>query len=572
MGSSMQPAPRRDPHRALSGQAALRLLVDTLIGPAARRKDNSWLLRLRIRAPSQGTETSLGVRSWTRDVERVLTEVLEGAAAGAGISADTLREREVPEGWDNRTRDEQAVGALTATMDLREHYATGGRLFEDVRDLPKSAHGTIRLDVGHYRRARSFALEHLRHALFPPALVLERGWLWTLVFALRRPIFLCPQTRELRWQAAEALARSIFCASPDAVGGVLDVTDLLVERAGRVPLRLLPIAPGLRHDAEQVIKRDMGLRRELELLHPAAKPARQGPPPPAMSLPTLPPAWDFTDLALTPTERQFLAGQPNARGLWRMDGLVGLVEELARRGHGWPDVERLLDDPRCGVATLVRARQDSLRGLKRRFRAALADRDLRDRPRLPWGIQTVTRIGGGEPDEAVRFEVGGRNASQPFSLEIPWDVLRSATKLKNALSRRLEAPLPPLGQRVWDAVLSLAQRDPRVFRRRKAGSRTGSAPLSHAILAFLRRSKPYLPEATAFHREAEEGWPVVRDGVGEFPLQVLVRTLRRERPSARISRGEVAQAVRSLGGGPRGVRYFGPGRRIRVWFCPLPRP
>ena len=557
MVSSKLAEPKAVATRALRGEAALLLLVDVLIGPAARRKDNSWLLRLRIRPPSQGTETSLGIRSWTGDVERVLTEVLEGAEAGANISADTLREREVPEGWDNRTRDEQAVGALTATMDLRELYATGGRLFEDVRDLPKSVHGTIRLDVGHYRRARSFALEHLRHALFPPALVLERGWVWTLVFPLRRPIFLCPQTSELSWRAAEALARSIFCASPDAVGGVLDVTDLLVERAVRVPLRLLPIAPGLRHDAEQVIKRDMGLRRELELLYPAAKPAPQGPPPPAMSLPTLPPAWDFTDLALTPTERQVLAGQPNARGLWRMDGLVGLVEELARRGHGWPDVERLLDDPRCGVSTLLRVRQGSQRGLKQRFRKALVDRDLRDPPRLPWGIKTVTRLSGGEPDEPVRYVVRGRNAAQTYTLEVPWDVLRSAAKLKNAVSRHLEAPAPPLSQRVWDAVLGLVLHDPRVFRRRRSARKDTPPPLSHGIQAFLRRGGPYFSESAGLDPSVEDGWPIVRDGAAEFPLGVLLRVLRRERPEAEISRAEVAQAVRSLGGGPRGHAEFG---------------
>lgn len=495
-------------------------------------------------------------------------DVLRDVRAGARLSLDS---RLLPRGaGPDEPRGEQcAQTAVTLTVPLAPWLArppTSPVTGEGGRSRIPPSRAAV-------EEARGRLLRFLGSAAYPPTRVLDHGDHMLLVYAFRSPLITDSRTGQQLWELAAALAAFVPSASARQTTHFEDLAGLFDEApAASVRCRVLRLRRARVWDPVELHGAACGLLNLIRGANPPPSPNRRGPPPAAMALRTLPPAWHLDDLAVPAALRNALAAEATSGiGPWTAQTLRELVEAMAERGHGWLDVDAVLADPRWCLGGLLELRTTTPLGLKRLFRAALPSRQACFPTRLPYGLTRIERLPEGHPGERRRYRLRGRNGGQPFSVVVDWDTLMSPRATARAVERVLEVVVPWVPATAWRTVLAQALDDPRVTVTVHKGLRPGDEPLTAHITRFLAKARALeeTPEDvwTTISSRSPSGWPMVRAGVVVFPRPVLEDYLRAL--GIRFRRSELTRALESLGGGPRGVECFPGIRRIRTWFCPI---
>jgi hypothetical protein len=550
----------RKPLPPIWGAAALERLLTVVGKGAIGSTPGEWGVGFDI---SRGSGSGRrGLRVLTPDKLRDVAEatMADARPQGASLLLGPFVSREVRDLVTGRPRDERAVKAVLLRLELVELFAEGGPLARAT--LPPA--GDQRLGAPEWRQARSFALKHVEHCCFPPTLVLEDGWEWTLVYRLERGLIECPGAHAQLQRMGLQLAKFLHASRPLPPLAKLDVTRLVrASRPGGHLASILVCDERRTYDPSRVIALAERLLAAIAESNPPYIRGETRPLPPAMALRTLAPTWDLTDLRLDEIHRRAIGFEPEAiMATPRL--LLEIVTDLARRGHGWLDVEQLLGDPRYVVHSALCGRETS--SLKHRFREALVTRDARYPALLPFGIHRIERTPEREMGEGDRFVLVVRGAGLDQRVEVGWDTLVSAPATARAIGKVLQRVLPPPAPRVWSAVLAQGLADPRV---------TAAVPAEpgRATLALTDRIRRFLAQDSGHHdgpRHSRDpaGWPVLRDGVLVFPRPVLEHYLAQD--GVRPRRSELTRALESMGGFSRGAMHFPGSGKIRVWCCSPP--
>lgn len=566
LSKGKSPAPGRQ------GPTAAVRLLSALIRPHRVEPSNPWTLYVRSALP--GSSSSRGFRFHGCETEfAALAAFLQAsAAAGERVSFSPVLERDGATNQRGETPTERLLLAFVFELDLVELLRRGGSLYDDLGPGELDARGEPRLSLALWNKARAFSDVHLRNGVFQPTAVVEHGWRWLVVFALEHPAPLSAKTRAGLTEAQGMMRRLLYSAQLYASSARIDLQDLLlVGRERPSPMSLRWVHPKTRCDPERVLKVGGRLLQALGSHEAAALRGDLRPALPAMGLLTLPPDWTLEDWALCTRHRQILATGLDEDGGRRVGELGRMIEVAAKRGHGWRDVEQLLSEPRYAQHVLPAGASQTMLALKRMFRRALSRRDLNYPTRLPWGIR-MARIEGQHPGELRRYRLYAKSQSRWVHRDVTWAVLSSEPQLRRAVGGMLEAVLQPVAQKVWSATLALAVKDPRCMRTIGGDGQPAPKPLTAWIVDFLRTAKPYRPPGEALSSQDPSGWPLIKDGVVVFPRRALVSFLEGSTGAGEVGRTELTRALESLGGGRLGVLYFAGSGRIRVWFCPPPRP
>lgn len=550
--------------RALTGAQALADLVRVLRGPASPER-GAWSARVMTRSGVQGVAMHHLTGEPGSDaavIERVAARVAGGDRA---CLLTRLRLRGSP-GTAPGAGGRESTAAVLVRVNLRSYYAPGGPL---QGELPPSELGRTAPTLGaaQWSRARAFAWREVQRACFAPTRVIDRGWVWDLIYVVR-PYAADPSLDGLLASpAAEALAALLRAGAVAPDPDLIDVTELLApaDAPGWRARVLVPERRVVWRSVRDLRGAACRVVAAFRAAHAAPRRDRRAGEPAAMALPTLPLDWGLPDLPLDRVTRERLAGSGARLEEWRPPDVRALLRTLAEHGYGWPDVEALADDPRFSLAGALRLEPGRLARWRREFAALLAWRHPACAVRLPFGLVSLERVPGALPGERPRFVLRGRSSGRAFELTVDWATLASAPALVRALEARLERMLPRLPAAAWRAVLDLALRDPRVARRAP-----GDAPAERALTDHIRAFLG-LPADDDVVRSSRvpAGWPLARDGELRFPRPVLERFLAARGVAFR--RAELTAALLSLGGGPRGVQHVPRSGKIRVWGAPVPR-
>ena len=548
----------------LDGEAAVLQVITTLAGRFLKRPHNPWCLWLERSGAVPGTASARGMRDLAR-ARTVVHELAHDVRAGANLSLvpEVVR---VYEADDGSLVEQRGCLALGLRMDLAQLYAPRGPLHTDLEHAPAGVH--IPLHVGHWKRARSFALEHLEGACFAPTLVIQRGWHLDLFFLLERAVEVTRETQAALAELTRSLSGLVLGSRAMRLGHPIPLTGLIdTERRAGCPTRLVVARLDRRLSLSALRAAASGLRQLQVQLASIPSSGGGGSLSPAMSLGTLPPNWTLEDWNLADRHKQLIAAGSDHAGAMLFTALPEIVAECARRRHGWLDVEALIDDPRFGLVSALHFRGTTRRGLKLAFARAVAEIDARYPPRLPFGVRYLVPIEPSQPGERRRYVLAGRPGDGQFRVEVPWDLLASPVRMRRALEAEFEALLAPIPPKTWEVMLQVGLTDPRC---RRLPSARQSKSLSDRIATFVRRAEPYLPPIEGLTSSDPSGWPLIREGVAVFPRGVLLAHLANEGGGQRIvGRKELTEAIAALGGGPRGVMHFAGSGKIRVWFCPM---
>ena len=547
---------------AVGAEAAMDLL-EALCGPLLARDGNRWVVVLdrrdvpSVSSPMRLVEEAAGTLESVRAKIQSLAEVVQRRGGTAYLKG-------LVENLDHPPGPQAAAGRHAFTsfqvhVDLVELYREAGPLFDVSLRLPGGEIDRTRMGVGHLAKARAFMAEHLTRGPFRPTVVLDRGWTWALVYALKRPWIWCDDSAQRLASASRSVARWIHGGSAAMASSALPL-PLGGPESGLTRCRLLHVDPARRYDADRVV----AMASTADATPSAAKPTAATRVPLALRMRTLPEDWDLEDLDLSPDLRQLLATRIEVNGEIILDAVPLLVRGLCLRRHAWADVELLLEDRRFGLSTDVRFDAGHRAGLRRLFVATLAKVPTAYPTRLPYGIRRILEIPQGTPGAPRRYVVRCGTRARPIELEVLYDVLVSAPRFRSALGNRLGSIPYPVVAEAWRLAIGLGLRDRRIYGQ-VAARNGGHRPLPELLCEYAASATPWLP---ADDRAAgERRWPVLRDGFAVFPLAHLQAIVGRTAPSALPGRNALAALIRSLGGANHGPMRFGH-ECVRVWQLP----